>query len=108
MPSLPILFAFIGASLAMNLTPGLDTMFVLAQTSHGGARGGCRAVLGIATGSAFHTVLAAVGITALVATSPASLTALTYAGGAKGFATVVSRIAGVVLIALAVGVALSR
>lgn len=82
LPSLPIFLAFLSASLAMNLTPGLDTMFVIGQTLEGGARGGRRAALGIAAGSACHTALAAVGISALVAASPTLLTGLTYVGAA--------------------------
>ncbi|MFD3507462.1 LysE family translocator [Nocardia sp. NPDC058666] len=82
MPSLPIFLAFLGAALAMNLTPGLDTMFVIGQTMEGGVRAGVRGALGIATGSACHTVLAAVGISALVAASPVLLSVLTYAGAA--------------------------
>ncbi|WP_446226225.1 LysE family translocator [Nocardia sp. IBHARD005] len=81
-PTLPIFLAFLGAGLAMNLTPGLDTMFVIGQTMEGGVRAGCRAALGISTGSACHTIFAAVGISALVAASPELLGVLTYAGAA--------------------------
>lgn len=81
-PSLPILLAFCAASLAMNVTPGLDTMFVLSQTLNAGAGAGRWAAFGIATGSLCQACLAALGISALVAASPQLLAGLTYAGAA--------------------------
>jgi threonine/homoserine/homoserine lactone efflux protein len=43
-----MLLAFVPAALALNLTPGADMMFSLAQGARGGARAGWAASGGIA------------------------------------------------------------
>ena len=65
-----ILLAFVPAALALNLTPGADMMFCLAQGLRGGARPAWAASLGISTGSMVHVTLAGLGLGAIVAASP--------------------------------------
>jgi threonine/homoserine/homoserine lactone efflux protein len=81
-PATPVLLAFVATSLAMNVTPGLDMVFVLGQTFQGGPRAGRLAAAGIAAGSLCHAIVAAAGLTALVAAAPRVLTAITYIGAA--------------------------
>jgi threonine/homoserine/homoserine lactone efflux protein len=81
-PAAPILLAFVTASLAMNVTPGLDMAFVIGETLQGGWRAGRWAALGIAGGSLCHGVLVAVGVAALLATAPRVVTVLTVIGAA--------------------------
>ncbi|EKV27581.1 transmembrane amino acid efflux protein [Caenispirillum salinarum AK4] len=71
---------FVAASLAMNVTPGPDMMYVLANGLRGGLRGGIAANLGITFGAAGHVMLAALGLTALVAAAPVALDAVRIAG----------------------------
>jgi threonine/homoserine/homoserine lactone efflux protein len=75
-----VLAAFIPAGLALNLTPGADMMFVLAQGLRGGPRAGMAANLGIAAGCAAHVLIAALGLAALLQTHPAAFEALRWAG----------------------------
>ena len=72
---------FLAAAVLVTLAPGPDNLMVL---SLGMARGRARGVafgLGCALGCLNHTLLAALGISALIAASPPAFTALKVAGG---------------------------
>jgi threonine/homoserine/homoserine lactone efflux protein len=74
-------FAFLGAAMLLTLSPGPDNMLVL---SLGMAKGRLRGVafgLGCALGCLSHTLLAVIGISALIAASPLAFTALKVCGG---------------------------
>jgi len=73
---------FITAALLLNLTPGADMLYVISRSAGQGARAGCLAALGIAVGCLIHTVLAAVGLSAILATSATAFAILKYAGAA--------------------------
>lgn len=74
------LLAFIPAGLALNLTPGADMMFCLGQGLRSGWRPAMAANFGIALGGMVHTVLAALGLGALVAAHPAAFEAIRWLG----------------------------
>lgn len=76
------LMTFMAASVALYLTPGADMMFISASGAASGSRVGIAAALGVSIGSLFHTVLAVVGVAALIKASPAAYDALRYAGAA--------------------------
>jgi threonine/homoserine/homoserine lactone efflux protein len=60
---------FIGTGILLNLTPGQDTMFILGRSLAGGLRAGVASAFGIAVGSIGHTLAAALGFSAIIATS---------------------------------------
>lgn len=73
--------AFLAAAVLLTLSPGPDNMMVL---SIGIAKGRLRGIafgLGCAFGCLSHTLLAVVGISALIAASPVAFTALKVCGG---------------------------
>ncbi|MCB6179161.1 LysE family translocator [Rhodobacter sp. Har01] len=74
------LAAFIPAGLALNLTPGADMMFVLAQGLRGGPRAGMAANFGIAAGCVVHVAIAALGLAALLKAHPAAFEAIRWGG----------------------------
>lgn len=74
------LLAFIPAGLALNLTPGADMMFCLAQGLRGGPRAALAADAGVALGAFLHTVAAGLGLSALVAAEPALLDVIRWVG----------------------------
>jgi len=76
------LAAYTAAAVALILTPGPDTAFVLAGAVGGGAATGVRAALGVAAGVLVHTVGAVAGLAALLAAWPAAYTAVKVAGAA--------------------------
>ncbi len=81
LPVDPRLFgAFVLTGLVLNVTPGPDMLFVITSATNAGRLGGFRAALGIGTGSCVHTIAAALGLSALVATSSVLFSAMKLAG----------------------------
>lgn len=77
-----LLLAFVPAGLALNVTPGPDMMFCLAQGLRGGARCGWAASGGVALGGMLHVLLAGLGLGALVAALPGAFDAIRWGGAA--------------------------
>ncbi len=82
MPHLDMLLIFMAGALALNITPGPDMTFVLAQSTHRGTRVGVTAALGIGAGTLFHITLAAFGLAALFKAWPWAYDIVRYAGAA--------------------------
>jgi len=74
------LLIFIPAALALNLTPGSDMLFCLGQGVKSGPKAGLFASLGIATGGLIHSVLAALGLAALLASYPFAFETIRWGG----------------------------
>lgn len=74
--------AFLAAAVVLTATPGPDNLMVLSMGMSRGRRAGIAFGLGCALGCLSHTLLAVVGVSALVAASPLAFTALKLAGGA--------------------------
>lgn len=79
-PSLPSLAAFTLAAIVLAVTPGPDMTLFVGRTLAQGRRAGIAAFAGACTGSAIHTTLAAVGLSALLAASPAAFALLKIVG----------------------------
>lgn len=75
-----LLLAFIPAALALNLTPGADMMFCLAQGLRGGARPAIAASAGISLGGMVHVTLAGLGLGVLVEQFPWLFGAIRWIG----------------------------
>lgn len=75
-----MLLAFLPAALALNLTPGADMMFCLAQGARGGARPALAASAGISSGAMVHVSLAGLGLGALVAGAPVVFDVIRWGG----------------------------
>jgi threonine/homoserine/homoserine lactone efflux protein len=73
---------FTATVFVLNATPGVDMMLVLASTLKRGVRAGLLTSLGVAAGCIVHTLLAAFGMAALLATSAAAFSVLKLAGAA--------------------------
>ncbi|MFP2910569.1 LysE family translocator, partial [Pyxidicoccus sp. 3LFB2] len=74
------LAAFMVACLALILTPGPDTMYVLARSLGQGRSAGVISALGICAGCLFHIAAAALGLSALLATSAMAFTVVKWVG----------------------------
>lgn len=74
--------AFLLASIALALVPGLDTFYVLTRSSREGHIIGMAAVLGINAGYIVHTLAAVLGISAILMTSAIAFSVLKYLGAA--------------------------
>ena len=73
---------FAATVFVLNATPGVDMMLVLASTLKRGVRAGLMTALGVAAGCVVHTLLAAFGMAALLATSAAAFSVLKLVGAA--------------------------
>lgn len=72
---------FLSAALLITLSPGPDNMMVLGMGMARGRAPGVVFGLGCALGCLWHTALAALGVSALIAASPTAFTLLKLAGG---------------------------
>ena len=73
---------FLAAGILLNLTPGPDTAYILGRSIAQGRDAGIASALGICVGSLFHTCAAALGLSAILATSAVAFTAIKLLGGA--------------------------
>src|ERR1700687_4900744 len=60
---------FVVSGILLNLTPGQDTLYIVGRSVSQGRRAGLLSVLGISSGSVIHTLAAAFGLSAILATS---------------------------------------
>jgi threonine/homoserine/homoserine lactone efflux protein len=82
MPDLQHLLLFIVAGWLLNLTPGPDVLYIVSSSLRSGAKAGVAAGLGIGAGCFVHIFAAALGLSALLATSAAAFTVVKYLGAA--------------------------
>jgi threonine/homoserine/homoserine lactone efflux protein len=85
LPDLPLLLAFVGASLALALTPGPAVVYIVARTVAQGRACGVASVMGVALGNLANAVGTALGLAALFAISSAAFTVVKWAGAAYLF-----------------------
>ena len=79
---MPNFLLFLAASVAITMAPGPDNLQVLARGISQGRAAGLVAALGFAAGISFHTTLAALGVAALLKSSPVAFEAVKLAGAA--------------------------
>jgi len=60
---------FLVSSVALNITPGTDIIYVLSRASVGGRKVGIVSAFGICTGILIHTVLVALGLSVILKSS---------------------------------------
>jgi threonine/homoserine/homoserine lactone efflux protein len=71
---------FIAAGLLLNITPGADLALIGARSAAHGFRSGAAAALGVGAGCFVHVAAAALGLSALIASSAAAFTVLRWVG----------------------------
>jgi threonine/homoserine/homoserine lactone efflux protein len=77
-----VVITFILTSILLSIAPGPDNIFVLTQSALKGWKSGIIITLGLGTGLIVHTCAVALGVAALLQTSPIAFTVLKYAGAA--------------------------
>ena len=73
---------FFTAAVLLNLSPGPDMAFILAQTAKRGVQSGFFAMFGIWTGAFIHVIFAALGLSAILATSALAFSVVKWVGAA--------------------------
>lgn len=86
---------FVVSGLLLNIMPGPDSLLIMTRSATQGWRAGSAAALGIGTGTFVHIVGAALGLSAILATSSAAFTVVKLGGA-------------VYILYLAVGMLLSK
>jgi len=82
LPDPAVLLPFAAAVVVIALTPGPDMTFFLGRALTQGRAAGLAAVAGAMSGLLVHTILAALGISALIVAAPTAFLALKVAGAA--------------------------
>ena len=75
-------FGFVASSVMQNITPGSDTIYILSRSAVGGKKEGIVSALGICTGILIHTILAAFGLSAILAGSKTAFNIMKLLGAA--------------------------
>ncbi|MFL6697372.1 MAG: LysE family translocator [Vitreoscilla sp.] len=76
------LWLFVVSGLLLNITPGPDSLFIMARSATQGWRAGFVACWGVGSGVFVHVFAAALGLSALLATSAAAFTVVKMVGAA--------------------------
>lgn len=71
---------FIITSILLNMTPGSDTIYILSKSATSGRKKGIASALGISTGILVHTILAALGLSVILAKSSLAFQLLKFCG----------------------------
>jgi threonine/homoserine/homoserine lactone efflux protein len=80
LPDFSVLLTYSLACFVLFVTPGPDMSLFLAKTVAGGRKAGMASMLGAMTGCCVHTLLAAFGLSALLAASATAFTVLKVVG----------------------------
>ncbi|WP_461144429.1 LysE family translocator [Salinifilum aidingensis] len=82
MPTVTEWWVYLGAVVLIAVAPGPGLLYVLARSVRGGRREGIRSALGNGCGASVHVVAAALGLSAVLATSAVAFTLVKFAGAA--------------------------
>lgn len=73
---------FVASAMLLHIAPGQDTIYILGRSIGQGRRIGVASALGVSAGTLVHTVAAALGLSAVVATSATAFFVVKIAGAA--------------------------
>jgi threonine/homoserine/homoserine lactone efflux protein len=75
-------WVFLAAGVLLNLTPGQDTLYIIGRSIAHGRGAGIASALGVCTGGLVHATAAALGLSAVLATSATAFTVVKWLGAA--------------------------
>src|SRR5215210_4567633 len=82
MPEPSTLIVFAAASLALLIVPGPAVVYIVTRSLSQGRTAGVVSMLGVQTGGLVHVAAAALGISAVIASSATAFAVVKYAGAA--------------------------
>ena len=80
MPPITNIFLFMLAAVTLNITPGLDMMYVIARSTNQGRTAGIASAFGIAGGSLIQTLAVAFGLSGLLLAVPIAYDVVKFGG----------------------------
>jgi threonine/homoserine/homoserine lactone efflux protein len=80
MPDTPTFGLFLAAALALLLVPGPAVLYIVARSVDGGRPAGLVSVLGIHAGTTIHIAFAAIGLSAILASSATAFSVVKWLG----------------------------
>jgi threonine/homoserine/homoserine lactone efflux protein len=82
MPEPNTLLLFAGAALALLVVPGPSVLYIVTRGIHQGRVAALVSVVGVTTATLVHTLFAAIGLSAVLASSATAFAVLKYTGSA--------------------------
>lgn len=82
MPSASTLAVFAAASFALIVVPGPSVLYIVGASISQGRRAGLTSMLGVQAGGLVHVFAAAIGVSALIASSAEAFNVVKFAGAA--------------------------
>jgi len=82
MPDVSTFALFVAAALVMLVVPGPSVLYIVARSVEGGRKAGFVSVLGIQTGALVHIAFAALGLSAILASSAVAFSVVKWLGAA--------------------------
>lgn len=73
---------FLLASIALNIAPGPDLLYILTKTIRHGKKVGFASAVGVCTGALFHVFIASLGLSAILVSSSLAFSFVKYIGAA--------------------------
>ncbi|HEY6690891.1 MAG TPA: LysE family transporter, partial [Rubrobacter sp.] len=80
MPDVSIFALFVTAALVLLIVPGPSVLYIVARSVEGGRTAGLVSVLGVQTGALVHIAFAALGISAILASSAVAFSVVKWLG----------------------------
>ncbi|MPW24308.1 LysE family translocator [Alkalibaculum sp. M08DMB] len=71
---------FILSAVALNLTPGTDTMYIIGSSMSNDRKSGVLSALGVSSGCIVHTIMAALGLSMILSKSALAFDIIKYIG----------------------------
>ncbi len=94
MPDATTFVLFVAAALVMLIVPGPSVLYIVARSVSGGRGAGLISVLGVQTGAMVHIAFAALGLSAILASSAVAFSVVKWLGAAYLVWLGLSRILG--------------
>ena len=82
MPDASTLALFVAAALVLLIVPGPSVLYIVARSVEGGRTAGLVSVLGVQTGAVVHIAFAALGLSAILASSAVAFSVVKWLGAA--------------------------
>lgn len=79
-PDPQTLVLFVTATLALTLAPGPGVLYIVARSAEGGRQAGLASALGVGAGGLVHVAFAAIGLSAVLASSAAAFAVVKWLG----------------------------